>query len=313
MSLIKALVIAGPTTSGKSDLAVSVAEEFNGAVINGDSIQIYKGLETISAAPSNDLRARVPHKLYAIRDPAYPCSAGEWVELAKNEILATHNAGMLPIIVGGTGLYLKALMSGIAKIPSISNKIRNTLRRRILSEGNATLYAELFKTDPETAKKLNISDSQRILRALEVYQMTGKTLRQWHKERGDQVGGSEIEFNSVLLRPPRKQLYANCNARFERMVKTGAVEEVKALVKKELDPALPAMKALGVPEILLYLDGSLSLEEAIGAGQLATRHYVKRQETWFNNQFISELKIETQYNFNINPRIFPFISKFLLT
>jgi len=313
MSLIKALVIAGPTTSGKSDLAVSVAEEFNGVVINGDSMQLYKGLETISAAPSNTLRARVPHKLYTIRDPAYPCSAGQWVELAKKEIFATHNAGMLPIIVGGTGLYLKALMSGISKIPPISNKIRDTLRLRIQSEGNAALHAELFKTDPETAKKLNISDSQRILRALEVYQMTGKTLQQWHKERDDQVGGPEFEFNSVLLRPPRSQLYANCNARFERMVKAGAIEEVQALVKRGLDPNLPAMKALGVPEILLYLNGSLSLEEAILAGQLATRHYVKRQETWFNNQFISEININTQYNFKNNLEIFPFIIKFLLT
>ena len=313
MPRIKVLVIAGPTTSGKSELAVNVAEEFNGVIINGDSIQLYKGLETISAAPTNTLRVRIPHKLYAIRDPANPCSAGEWVELARKEILTAHNAGMLPIITGGTGLYLKALMSGISKIPPISNKVRNALRHRIQSEGSAALHAELSKTDPETAKKLNISDSQRILRALEVYQVTGKTLGQWHKEEDDQGGESEFEFNSVLLRPPRKQLYANCNARFERMVKTGAVEEVKALVKRDLDPALPAMKALGVPEILLYLDGSLSLEEAIVAGQLATRHYVKRQETWFNNQFISDLKIETQYNFNINPKIFPFISKFLLT
>jgi tRNA dimethylallyltransferase len=313
MSKIKVLVIAGPTTSGKSDLAVAIAEQFGGVVINGDSMQLYDGLNIISAAPDKLLRKKVPHKLFGVRDPASPCSAGQWVELVQKEILNAQSSNLLPIIVGGTGMYLKALISGLVKLPPISEKIRRTLRNRLKVEGPAALHAELSQIDPVSANKLAVSDGQRVLRGLEVYLMTGKTLGQWQMDKTGQNTTEGFTFKSLLISPPRKLLYQNCNSRFEKMIKCGVIEEVRALSKKNLSPNLPAMKALGVPEIILYLSGNLTLEETISRAQIATRRYVKRQETWFKHQFIADFVLKTEYNFNLNPKIFPFISKFLLT
>ncbi len=305
------LVVAGPTASGKSDLAVDVAEEFGGVVINADSMQIYEGLDVVTAVPDELARRRASHKLYGVRDPATPCSAGEWAALATQEIKLAHAEGLLPIVVGGTGMYLRTLMSGIAPMPSVSAEVREGVRARLTSDGSESLHANLEKIDPESAKRINLSDSQRIARAVEIYEATGKTLTEWQREGADK--GAEFNFKTVLLEPQRDLLYATCDARFNGMLARGALEEIRALAKRDIDTALPAMKALGIPHLLLHLAGELSLQEACEAGQQATRNYVKRQGTWFRNQFIADLLIESQYNDNYKPIIFSFVRKFVLT
>ena len=309
----KVLIVAGPTASGKSDLALELAEEFSGVVINADSMQIYEGLEVVTAAPKSVARSRAPHKLYGVLDPAISFSAGQWLGLAKQEIRSAHEAGFVPIVVGGTGMYLRTLITGIAEIPAIPLAIRENVRSRLVDEGSGILHAELSKFDPNSGARLNVSDSQRIARAVEIYEATGKTLTQWHEESVHTETSPEFEFRSVLLKPPREFLYAACDARFEEMLRTGALDEVGALVNRKLDPNLPAMKALGIPEIMKYLAGELSFEEAVSAGQQMTRRYIKRQGTWFKNKFIADMIIESKYNNNLNPKIFSFISNFVLT
>ena len=309
----KVLIVAGPTASGKSDLAVELAEEFGGVVINADSMQIYEGLEVVTGSPKTVERSRAPHKLYGVWDPATSFSAGQWVGLAKHEIRAAHQAGFLPIVVGGTGMYLRTLIKGIAETPAIPFAIRETVRSRLADEGSVILHAELSKFDPNTAARLNVSDSQRIARAVEIFEATGKTLTQWHEESIQTETSPEFNFWSVLLKPPRELLYAACDVRFEEMLRTGALDEVAALVDRKLDPSLPAMKALGIPEIIKYLAGELIFEEAISAGQQTTRRYVKRQGTWFKNQFIADMVVESQYNDTFRAKTFSFISKFVLT
>lgn len=307
----KVLIIAGPTASGKSDLAVDVAEEFSGIVINADSMQIYSGLEVISAAPSAAAHARAPHKLYGVRDPANPCSAGEWAALAKQEIVIAHDEGRLPIVVGGTGMYLKTLISGIASMPSVPSHIREGVRERLAQEGCAALHDILANIDADSAARIHVSDGQRIARAIEIFEATGKTLTVWQKSGSNE--GAGYDFKAVLLEPSREVLYAACNRRFDEMLANGALEEVRALVKRNLSTGLPAMRALGIPILIRYLAGEMTMEQACKAGQQATRNYVKRQETWFRNQFVADLTEKSKYNNKLMPSIFSFVSKFMLT
>ncbi len=307
----KVLVVAGPTASGKSDLAVDVAENFGGVVINADSMQIYEGLDVLTAAPSNAARRRAPHKLYGIRDPAMPCSAGEWADLATREIHISQGEGLLPIVVGGTGLYLRTLMTGIAKMPAISSKIRNDVRERLVRSGSKAMHAELTSIDPSSAARIEPSDSQRLARALEIYEETGRTLTEWQLNGSEKDNG--FDFSTILLEPARDLLYSTCDARFQNMLQSGALEEIQALVQRNLDPNLPTMKALGVPHLIRHLAGEITFEEACKAGQQATRNYVKRQGTWFRNQFIAGLRVESQYSNNTKPNIFSFVSKIMLT
>lgn len=307
----KVLVVAGPTASGKSDLAVDIADKFGGVVINADSMQIYEGLDVVTAAPSEAARRRAPHKLYGVRDPAISCSAGEWVDLAVAEIQAAHGKELLPIIVGGTGLYLRTLMKGIAEMPAISSAIRDDVRRRLARKGSKAIHADLASVDPFSAERIDPTDSQRVARALEIFEETGRTLTEWQRESSEQE--NSYDFKSILLEPPRDLLYSSCNARFEKMLEHGALEEVQALRRRKLDPNLPAMKALGIPHLIKYLAGEMPLEEACRAGQQATRNYVKRQGTWFRNQFVADILIESKYNDTIKPHIFSFISEFVLT
>jgi tRNA dimethylallyltransferase len=309
----RVLVVAGPTASGKSDLAVDIAEEFGGVVINADSMQIYEGLEIVTAAPGPAARQRAPHKLYGIRDPAIPCSAGDWLALATQEICLAHEVGLLPIVVGGTGMYLRTLMSGIAQMPSVPSEIRDDVRSRMVRDGSAALHGELMAVDPVSGARINVSDSQRIARAIEIYETTGRTLTEWQGDGPETATSAVYNFQTILLEPPRDLLYATCNARFEKMLVSGALDEIRALASRNLDAALPAMKALGIPYLLRHLAGDMSLDEACKASQQVTRNYVKRQGTWFRNQFIADLSIDTQYNDNNKDNIFSFISKFMLT
>lgn len=307
------VVIAGPTASGKSALAVDLAERLSGVVINADSMQIYRGLETLTSAPGAEMHARAPHFLFGVLSPDQICSAGEWREMAIAEIQSAHEADRVPVVVGGTGLYLQTLMAGIAQMPAIPSNIRDRVRARLTREGSAALHERLKQADPVTANRLSRHDSQRICRALEVLEATGRSLTDWQREEFRPADLDELKFYTVLLMPPREELYPACDARFCRMLESGALDEVQILSDLALDPELPAMKALGVPHLLAHLRGELTLEDARRLGQQATRRYVKRQVTWFTRQIVADLVIKSQYNERYLDKIFPKISEFVLT
>ena len=272
-------LIAGPTASGKSALALALAEQSGGVIVNADSAQLYRDLPILSAAPSPADRERAEHRLYGVRDGANPCSAAEWAELARGEIASIHAAGRLPILVGGTGLYLRTLLDGIAPVPPIDAEIRVAVR----AAGVAENFAALTPLDPCAAARLNPGDSTRIARALEVVRSTGRTLAEWQQQRS---GGiiETIALAPLILQPPRDWLVERCDRRFAAMVDQGAIVEVEMLLKRGLDPVLPVMRAIGVRELGLLIDGTATREQAIITGQIATRRYAKRQYTWFANQ-----------------------------
>jgi tRNA dimethylallyltransferase len=272
-------LIAGPTASGKSELALRLAEANGGVIVNADSAQIYRDLPILSAAPSADDLKRAEHRLYGIRDGAEPCSAADWADLAKAEISQIHGSNRLPILVGGTGLYLRTLLDGIAPIPPIDPGIRAEVRAAGVSEN----LAALMPLDPIAATSLNPGDTTRIARALEVVWSTGRTLTQWQEKLEGGIG-EQIALRPILLLPPRPWLNERCDRRFAAMVDEGAVEEVRALLDRNLDPQLPVMRAIGVGELCAFIEGNLTKAQAIAAGQQATRRYAKRKYTWVSNQ-----------------------------
>lgn len=272
-------LIAGPTASGKSALAAAVAETANGVVINADSAQVYRDLRIVSARPTEDEEARAPHRLYGTRDGADVCSAADWAEDAKREIAAAHAAGRLPVLTGGTGLYLRTLIDGIAPVPEIDPAIRKAVRALPVAEAHEALARE----DPEAAARLRPSDTTRTARALEVVRSTGRTLKSWQAEKVGGIGG-EIALKPLILLPPRDWLHARCDARFAAMFSDEGIAEVAALLARHLPPLAPVMRAIGVPEIAAYLRGELDRDAALAAGQAATRQYAKRQYTWFRRQ-----------------------------
>ncbi len=306
------LIVAGPTASGKSALALALATEFDGVVINADSMQVYAELRILTARPSPRAEALVPHRLYGVLPVTEPCSAARWRELAVAEITAAQRAGRLAVICGGTGLYLRALTEGLSPIPEIPDAIRRDVRARLSRDGSATLHAALAERDPVTATRLAPGDGQRVSRALEVFEATGRPLAEWQNvpPEGPPPG---LRFATILLTPPREALYAACDARLIEMVRAGALEEVEALRQDGVDPALPAMRSLGMPAFLRHQAGELGLEEAIEIAQQATRRYAKRQMTWFNNQIIPNYVVNTQYSEKILPVIFSFIRQNILT
>jgi len=273
------ILIAGPTASGKSALALALAKQIDGTIVNADSAQVYRDLKVLSAAPNEDELKSIPHRLFLIRDGALPCSAADWAQLAREQIAEIHESCRTPILVGGTGLYLRTLLEGIAPVPPIDRDVRARVRGASLEDNRAKLEV----LDPAVAARLNAGDKARITRALEVILSTGRSLGEWQKDR---KGGilDEIELRPLLLLPPRKWLYARCDERFERMIKMGAVAEVEALIARKLNPNLPVMRAIGVPELASYLFGERTLDDAVAAGQQATRRYAKRQYTWFAHQ-----------------------------
>lgn len=272
-------VIAGPTASGKSALALALAERSGGAIVNADSAQVYRDLPILSAAPTDDERARAEHRLYGVLDGASPCSAADWATLARVEIAQLHSQGRLPILVGGTGLYLRTLLDGIAPVPPIEPAVRSEVRSARLEDNRARLEA----LDPTAAERLRPSDSARTARALEVVLSTGRPLHEWQAKREGGIAG-QVTLTPLILLPPRDWLNQRCDLRFARMMDEGAVDEVKALLSRKLDPELPVMRAIGVREITAFLRGEVSRDEAATAGQHATRRYAKRQYTWFAHQ-----------------------------
>lgn len=272
-------LIAGPTASGKSALALALAEANGGVIVNADSAQIYRDLPILSAAPTAEEQARAEHRLYGVQDGALPCSAADWAALARREIADIHASGRLPILAGGTGLYLRSLLEGIAPVPAIDRDVRERVRARPVEENRA----ELERVDPDAAARIGPADSARIARALEVIVSSGRPLRDWQQQRDGGIA-AEVTLRPLLLLPPRDWLYARCDERFERMMAAGAIGEVEALLARRLNPNLPVMRAIGVREIAQYLAGELTREQALAAGQQATRRYAKRQYTWFAHQ-----------------------------
>ena len=273
------VLIAGPTASGKSALALALAQQIGGVIVNADSAQIYRDLPVLSAAPTEEELRKAEHRLYRVQDGALPCSAADWAEMARAEIAAVHASGRTPILVGGTGLYVRTLLDGIAPVPAIDADVRSRVRETPVEENKA----KLDKLDPEAAARLNARDTARINRALEVILSTGRTLGEWQAQREGGIAAA-VELRALILLPPRKWLYARCDERFARMIDEGAVTEVEALLARKLNPNLPVMRGIGVRELSRYLLGENSLDDAVAAGRQATRRYAKRQYTWFAHQ-----------------------------
>lgn len=303
------VLIAGPTASGKSAVAMRLAQALGGVVINADSMQVYREFRVLTARPSAADEARLPHRLYGFLPVSDPCSVGRWQALAEAEIAAAHGAGRLPVVVGGTGLYLTALTEGLAAIPAVPDEVRAGLRLRLRRDGLAALAGELARRDPEMAARLPAGDRQRILRALEVLEATGESLALWQRRRG--LPGLSMPWCGVVLDLPRATLYRRCDARFDAMLAAGALAEVEATMTE--DPELPAMKALGVPELRRYLRGESDRSAAVAAAQGATRRYAKRQQTWLRRKMISWNWIQEQDSTSFSDRIMPIVRQFLLT
>ena len=283
MSEPAAILIAGPTASGKSALALELAAATGGVIINADSMQVYRDLRVITARPTPEEEAHASHRLYGHVDAAVNFSAGHWVGDAAAALAEARAQNRLAIFAGGSGLYFKALTRGLSAVPPIAAEIRESVRARLERDGAEALHAELAQRDPLSAERLKPRDRIRIARALEVVEATGRSLTDWHHE-GLPPLLPPGQFSAVFLAPDRDRLYARIDARFEAMLSAGALEEVEQLAARRLDPLLPAMKAHGVPALLRHLKGEITLQEAAMIGRADTRHYAKRQFTWFRHQ-----------------------------
>jgi tRNA dimethylallyltransferase len=260
-----------------------LAEAIGGTVINTDSMQVYSDLRALTARPTVDEETRVPHRLYGHVDAAVNYSAGAWVKDATAVLAEVQASGRLPIFIGGTGLYFKALTRGLSNVPPVPDAVREAIRQRLEQSGSEALHEELAKRDPEAAQRLKPRDRVRIARALEVVEATGRPLAEWHAHGLPPLLPPQGVV-ALFLASDRKDVYERIDRRFESMMDRGALEEARALGHRKLDPLLPAMKAHGVPALIRHLAGELSREEAIGIGQIDTRHYAKRQFTWFRHQ-----------------------------
>ena len=272
-------LIAGPTASGKTALALSLAAQHDVTIINADSAQVYANLPILSAQPSAPELASAPHRLFGYLDGREACSAVRWAKDALAEIEKAWVQNRIPVLVGGTGLYLRTLLDGISPIPEINPNIRGAVRALETAEARQALENK----DPACAMALAANDDNRIKRALEVLLSTGKSIIAWREIREGGIGDA-IDLRPLILLPPREWLYDRCNQRFENMIKAGAIEEVAALRAANLPADAPVLRAIGVPELSALQNGTLNRAEAIEMGQIATRQYAKRQYTWFRNQ-----------------------------
>jgi tRNA dimethylallyltransferase len=304
MSRPPVLVIAGPTASGKSALALRAATELDGDIVNADSMQVYRDFRILTARPTAEDEARAAHRLYGYVDAACRYSAGRWREAAVEAIEAAYAAGRQPIVVGGTGFYIDALLHGLSPIPDVPPGVTTTVAREAARQGLTALRAKVADIDPVAAERIGQTDRQRLVRALAVYEATGRPLSHWQS-----LAPAPPSFSSKVLwlNPPRAALYQRCDSRLERMLAEGALDEVGALLARSLDPSLPAMKALGVAEIGGYLQGRLGREAALSAAQQATRRFAKRQLTWLRNRLRTDCRIDAQFSESLWPEILPFI------
>jgi tRNA dimethylallyltransferase len=272
-------LIAGPTASGKTALAIELSKRRDVVIINADSAQVYRDLPLLSAQPSREELASAPHRLFGYLDGATACSAADWAQAAKEQIALAHAAGKLPILVGGTGLYMRTLLDGIAPIPPIDAGIRTKVR----SYSSEEAYQHLMHADPARAALLSPNDSQRVKRALEVIESTGKSIAEWQEQLTGGIG-ADVDLKPLLLLPPREWLHDRCDRRFVEMIDRGALNEVAALLKRDIPRDAPIHGTIGFRELSALLNGDSDKDEAIFRGQSATRQYAKRQYTWFRNQ-----------------------------
>lgn len=310
MSDTTPILIAGSTASGKSALALMLAEKYDGTIINADSMQVYDVLRDVTARPSPEDETQAPHRLYGHVSPAAPYSVGQWQGEAMREISAAQTAGRTPIVIGGTGLYFKSLTEGLVDIPDIDEAVRHHWRARLAEQGSPALHKELAEVDADLAARLAVNDKQRILRGLEVYHDTGTKLSDWQKIKTTPILG---RAHKILLMPRREWLYERCNQRFEAMMGGNAEAEVARLMALDLPADRPAMKALGVKEIIAYINGDMERAAAIEAAQQATRRYAKRQMTWFRNQMTDWAIYSEKEYIEKQDIIFSLISKNSLT
>ena len=289
------LIVGGPTASGKSALALDLALYFQGVVINADSMQVYRELRILSARPTAEEEERVAHRLYGALPARERCSAGRWREMALAEIADARARRLLPILVGGTGLYFRSLLKGLAPVPPISKEVRERAAALHAEVGAAEFHRLLAARDPTGAARIHPANTQRVLRAYEVFETTGKTLAEWQAVQTEEAGYAG-EVAALVLEPPRDALYAACDARVESMAAAGGIEEAAALLALDLDPALPAMKALGVREFAAYLGGDATRDEAVDNLRQSTRRYAKRQATWFRHQLPEATRFPARYD-----------------
>ena len=276
------IAILGATATGKSEVGLALAEELRGEIVNADALQVYRGFDVGTAKPGPEERSRVPHHLIDILDPHERWSAGEFARRAREAVAGIEERGNVPIVVGGSGLYLRALFQGISPIPPGDPEVRRELRNLLEQQGLPVLAAELARVDPETAARLGAGDTQRVLRALEVARVTGRPLSEWIREQP--FGTQRINAVQIGLTLPRTVLYDRIAGRVARMVEQGWVEEVARLLARGLDPGLPAFQAIGYRQLVRHLEGEWSLDTAVGETVKATRRFAKRQETWFRRE-----------------------------
>lgn len=283
MSIQRAILLAGPTASGKSAMALDLARENDGVIVNADAMQVYGVLDLLTARPGSAALAAAPHELYGHVHPSRAYSVAAWLSDVRRLAAAGAFEKRTAIFTGGTGLYFSALTQGLSDIPAVPPAVRESWRARLAEEGASTLHRLLAERDPEAAARLRPGDGQRIVRALEVLDATGRPLSHWRQSRGAPLVDPD-RARMLVLDPDRARLSERISARFEQMVEAGALDEVGRLLDLGLDPSLPAMKAIGVRELAAVLAGALSLDEAKQRAKAATRQYAKRQMTWFRNQ-----------------------------
>ena len=301
------LMICGPTAAGKSAVALALAERVGGTVINADSMQVYRDLRVVTARPSADEEARAPHRLYGIVDGSERASVASWLNLVAAAVDEARKAGRLPIIVGGTGMYLQAARDGIAPIPEVPAEIHQACLDELVARGGAAFRDELSKLDKETAARLFDGDSQRLVRAMGVVRATGRPISAWQSD--PHQGALAGEAVAISVMPPRADTYARIDRRFAQMMEEGAVEEVEALAARRLDPSLPVMKAIGVREILAMQNGEIDRDRAIELASRDSRHYAKRQMTWIRNNYRAEIDINEKFSARIIKEIFSILLK----
>lgn len=302
------IILSGPTASGKTDLALYLAQKIPAVIINCDSKQLYKEIPIITAQPSKEEQAAAPHKLYGCISASEHCSVGRWLNLVKTEIDNAHNEQKNPILVGGTGMYIKALLDGLPEMPQISNDTKQESLKILQQSGSVEFHKKLCDIDPEIAKKLQPNDDVRTLRAYQMFKQTGKSLLYWQQQKAEGLY-PDADYLKFFLSPPREKVYENCNIRFHKMLENGVMDEIKKLSDMHLNPLLPAMKSHGVPELLAYQKGEMSLDEATRIAQRNTRHYIKRQLTWFRHQMTDTIALDNKDAYEISSK---HVSDFIL-
>lgn len=291
----KVVVISGPTASGKSKLAVDIATKTNGVVVNCDSMQIYKGIPVISAAPSAEEYAKAEHRLFEIYDCNFRGNVVDWTRLCANTIEEIWNEQKIPVVVGGTGMYVDSLLNGVSPIPATPPQVREKVNFLLQTRGLEYLYSELQKFDAVSANKLAPKDKTRIMRATEVFYATGKTISEWHKLPQIKIL-PEADFLVVKVFPELAEIEQRCCSRLDTMVtKSGALNEIKRLIEQNISEEMPAMKALGVPELGRYIKGEITLQQALDLAKLHTRQYAKRQRTWLKHRLHADIELFDVY------------------